>query len=94
MYEKEIELAKSWFELAQIAIILAGFFFAIAGISSTNAQTDLSNAQINSSLYQAWINLSSANASSMHTSLVFGFILTTISIIFWVGGRIGLKRIR
>ena len=32
MNEKEVELAKSWFALSQIIIILAGFFFTISGI--------------------------------------------------------------
>jgi len=38
---KQIELAKSWFTLAQISIILAGFFFASAGIMLTNAQNTM-----------------------------------------------------
>ena len=36
-YQKKIELAKSWFVLAQISVILAGFFFATAGIHYNNA---------------------------------------------------------
>src|SRR3989338_1919958 len=32
----QIELAKSWFVLAQICIILAGFFFTIGGITYSN----------------------------------------------------------
>jgi hypothetical protein len=39
--DKQIELAKSWFILAQITIILAGLFFASAGIMFTNAQNTL-----------------------------------------------------
>ncbi len=39
--KKQIELARSWFSLAQIFIILAGFFFASAGIMYTNAQNTI-----------------------------------------------------
>jgi len=35
--DKEIELEKSWFILAQIFIILAGFLFASGGIAWTNS---------------------------------------------------------
>jgi len=35
--DKEIELAKSWFVLAQIIIILSGFFFAASGIAWVNS---------------------------------------------------------
>lgn len=31
-FKKKMEIAKSWFVLAQIAIILSGFFFASSGI--------------------------------------------------------------
>ncbi len=41
MQEADIEIAKSWFVLAQITIILAGFLFASYGIHFTNAQTSL-----------------------------------------------------
>lgn len=37
METKQIELAKSWFQLAQICIILSGFFFAIGGIAYSNS---------------------------------------------------------
>ena len=39
--DAKIEYAKSWFVLAQMSIILAGFFFAIAGVSYTNSITTL-----------------------------------------------------
>lgn len=38
------EIAKSWFILAQILIILAGFFFATSSMSFTNAQNNLATA--------------------------------------------------
>jgi len=61
----QIENAKSWFVLAQITIILAGFFFAASGImwsaatsnlnSGVNLATDLTNKdcnQLNNSYYK------------------------------------------
>lgn len=39
--EKQIENAKSWFVLAQITIILAGFFFATSGIAWSTATSNL-----------------------------------------------------
>ena len=36
MNEKEVELAKSWFMLSQILIILAGFLFTAGGVAHSN----------------------------------------------------------
>jgi len=43
MEDKQIDLekAKSWFVLAQMSIILAGFIFAIVGIAYTNSLNSL-----------------------------------------------------
>lgn len=41
MTESKIELAKSWFILAEILIILAGFFFATAGVAWSNSLSTL-----------------------------------------------------
>lgn len=40
----KIETVKSWFVLAQICIILAGFLFAASSVAFTNAQGNLANA--------------------------------------------------
>ena len=40
--DKQIELAKSWYKLAEIIIILAGFMFAGSGIAYTNGVHTLS----------------------------------------------------
>lgn len=49
MEEEKIQLekAKSWFVLAQILVILAGFFFASSSIFFTNAQNNLDSSANN-----------------------------------------------
>jgi TRAP-type C4-dicarboxylate transport system permease small subunit len=39
--DKEIELAKSWFVLAQLLMILAGFLFASGGVVLTNTHNTM-----------------------------------------------------
>jgi len=40
-HDLKLEQAKSWFVLAQLSMILAGFLFASSGIMMTNAQNTL-----------------------------------------------------
>lgn len=48
----ELEKAKSWFTLAQLFIILAGFLFASSSVAISNAQKSLDN--INSARLQSY----------------------------------------
>lgn len=56
-----LEEAKSWFVLAQILMILAGFLFATAGISYNNAENSIKNIyNINSRLLPDMISMYSS----------------------------------
>ncbi len=104
--QKQIELAKSWFQLSQILVILAGFFFATAGIAFTNAQNTLnfginlakdtankSNEFITNSLSYVGESVSS-NINLWIIYLEIGGIITGLSLLSWGYGKYKLGRIK
>lgn len=75
--ELDVEIAKSWFVFAQIAIILAGFLFTASGVTINVASTNVSS----NLLTFSWaMNL-------FYVFFFFGGIFTILSIIFWTTGK-------
>ncbi|MFA5952966.1 MAG: hypothetical protein WC812_00035 [Candidatus Pacearchaeota archaeon] len=105
---KKLEIAKSYFVLAQISIIFAGFLFASGGIAYNSANNNFDKAvslALNSEnltmektdLYKNFIqiygNLTNNNLQLWIWFFIIGAIFVLISFILWFIGNNNIKKI-
>ena len=89
--ENQIELAKSWFVLSQLSMILAGFLFASAGIAWTssintlNTAIPLTNDFIKNSNCINNFNLSSLQLEFRNDSIQYFGEMVTINLKIFYG---------
>ncbi len=108
MTEAKIEFAKSYFNLAEIFIILAGFSFALAGIFYNGSIETLNtgiqvinqigqNPQFPISVYtnmsKTFQDKSDSQKALYQFCLYFGILLILFSFISWFKGRKKIKKL-
>lgn len=91
-----IEKGKSWFILAQIFIILAGFLFTTSGLAYSsgfdafNRAVDLSlqnSTNLNTTeIIQIYGDLTTANLRVFKGFMIFASICVFLSLLFWIVG--------
>ncbi len=97
----EIEEAKSWFTLAQVVMILAGFMFASSGIwinstislqnSGINILSSLNNSREISTIY---FDISKIAANLMKNFFLFGSVITLMSLAFFIIGYYKINKLK
>ncbi|MDO8741405.1 MAG: hypothetical protein Q7J54_07625 [Candidatus Woesearchaeota archaeon] len=102
----KIELAKSWFIMAQLTMILAGFLFATGGVAWTNSLNslnfgfnlisdvcqNLNKSAIPTASYADLVpNLVTSQIELARFCILFGVIMTIISLLFFIIGQTQLR---
>ena len=88
----KIEEAKSWFVLAQLIMILAGFMFAGGGIASSNSIGIFNKLQ--ESLSSSLKDLLILQINLWEYFIIFGSALTISSLVLFIIGKYQLSKLK